>query len=175
MGRETLNPQIVVLRKESSGDFSVLLVKRSDTGVWALPGGRREAGETLGQAAARETKEETGYEVTLTRELGIYRLPHLKAMGGVFVFVGEIKSGEPKSSEEITAVRWFTANRLPYTLLPFHKEKIRAAVEGRREVDVQQLYTFSGILFHYLPTPHILFRMLKFYWLLKRARQRVSH
>jgi ADP-ribose pyrophosphatase YjhB (NUDIX family) len=42
----------------------VLLVRRSDDGRWAMPGGWVEPGETPAEAAVRETLEETGLVVT---------------------------------------------------------------------------------------------------------------
>lgn len=159
---------MVILRQDERGNFSVLLVKRSDIGVWTIPGGRREPGESLEGAAVREAKEETGYDVTLIRQLGMYRLPHLRAMGEVFIFVGAVRSGTQKISAEIAVVRWFPVNCLPYTLLPFHREKIQAAVAGKSGLDVLQPHTFGDIVIHYLPVPWILWKMWRFYRLLKR-------
>ncbi|WP_051393176.1 NUDIX hydrolase [Glycomyces arizonensis] len=44
----------------------LLLIRRTDTGQWAVPGGGSEVGETVGLAAVREAFEETGLDVTLT-------------------------------------------------------------------------------------------------------------
>ena len=47
-------------------DESILLIKRGREpakGLWAIPGGKVEFGETLREAAIREAKEETGLEV----------------------------------------------------------------------------------------------------------------
>src|SRR5579885_3187653 len=44
----------------------VLLIKREDFEVWALPAGGVESGETLAQTAIREVREETGLVVELT-------------------------------------------------------------------------------------------------------------
>ena len=50
----------------------ILLTKREDFEVWCLPSGGVEEGEFLAEAAIRETKEETGVDVELTRLVGVY-------------------------------------------------------------------------------------------------------
>ncbi|MCC3763089.1 NUDIX hydrolase N-terminal domain-containing protein [Glycomyces sp. TRM65418] len=44
----------------------LLVIKRTDTGQWAMPGGAAEVGESVGLAAVREAFEETGLDVELT-------------------------------------------------------------------------------------------------------------
>ncbi len=53
----------------------VLLIRRSDNGRWALPGGQMEVGESLPEAAAREVGEETGLIVEIVGILGTYTDP----------------------------------------------------------------------------------------------------
>lgn len=53
----------------------VLLEKRSDCGLWGLPGGKIEPGEAISQTAVREILEETGLHVRVTRLLGVYSGP----------------------------------------------------------------------------------------------------
>ena len=50
----------------------ILLTQREDFETWILPSGGIEEGESIGQAAIRETKEETGIDVELTRLVGVY-------------------------------------------------------------------------------------------------------
>ena len=54
-----------------NADGDVLLERRSDNGLWCLPGGRVEPGESLLQTALREAKEETGLTIVVTRLLGV--------------------------------------------------------------------------------------------------------
>ncbi len=53
-------PSVNVVVTNDKGE--ILLIKRSDNDNWALPGGAIDLGESLTQAAIRETKEETGIE-----------------------------------------------------------------------------------------------------------------
>jgi len=50
----------------------ILLVKRRDVPVWVLPGGGIEEGETPLQAAIREAKEETGFNIKVVRQVAKY-------------------------------------------------------------------------------------------------------
>lgn len=53
----------------------VLLIRRDDNDLWALPGGMLELGETVTQAAVREVREETGIECAVTALVGVYSDP----------------------------------------------------------------------------------------------------
>jgi ADP-ribose pyrophosphatase YjhB (NUDIX family) len=53
----------------------VLLHRRRDSGLWALPGGVMDLGETITEAVAREVCEETGVTVEITGLVGIYSDP----------------------------------------------------------------------------------------------------
>ena len=90
----------------------VLLQKRRDFRIWALPGGRVEAGETLDDAAIRETFEETGLRVTLMRKVGTYWKPQHDDT--VTVFTARVVGGEiVRVSDETRDVRWFDLEHLP--------------------------------------------------------------
>ncbi len=54
-------------------DKSILLVRRKDDGLWSLPGGLVDWGETVESAVMREVQEETGLTVTgVDRLVGVY-------------------------------------------------------------------------------------------------------
>jgi len=69
----TLVPSVNVVVINGAGD--ILLIRRTDNGNWALPGGAIDLGESVAQAAARETLEETGIECEVTGIVGIYSDP----------------------------------------------------------------------------------------------------
>lgn len=53
----------------------VLLHRRSDNGLWTIPGGAMEPGEDIAGCCLREVHEETGLEVEITRLVGLYTNP----------------------------------------------------------------------------------------------------
>jgi 8-oxo-dGTP pyrophosphatase MutT (NUDIX family) len=53
----------------------VLLIRRTDNDLWALPGGGQEFGEFIAETAVRETREETGIDIDVTGLVGIYSSP----------------------------------------------------------------------------------------------------
>ena len=54
----------------------LLMIRRTDSGLFALPGGRHELGETLTETAIRETWEETGVTIRVDGLVGIFSNPH---------------------------------------------------------------------------------------------------
>ena len=93
----------------------ILLIRRSDNDNWALPGGAMDLGESLVDAARRETAEETGVQVQITGLVGIYTDPRHVIL---YTSNGEVRqefsvvltarpvSGEPTPSDESREVRW---------------------------------------------------------------------
>ncbi|MDQ6834354.1 MAG: NUDIX hydrolase [Chloroflexota bacterium] len=68
----------------------VVLTRREDLGIWCLPGGGVDAGESVTHAAIREVREETGLDVHLTQVVGIYSRPRWHGGGDhMVVFAAE--------------------------------------------------------------------------------------
>jgi 8-oxo-dGTP pyrophosphatase MutT (NUDIX family) len=93
----------------------ILLIHRTDNDNWALPGGAMDLGESLPEAAVRETLEETGVCVEVTGLVGIYTDPRhviLYTSNGEarqefsVVFTARPVGGEPTPSAESRDVRW---------------------------------------------------------------------
>ncbi|PKB79208.1 MAG: hypothetical protein BZY88_14500 [SAR202 cluster bacterium Io17-Chloro-G9] len=64
-------PKVDVRGVVFKGD-DVLLVKERDDGLWSLPGGWAEVGETPKEAVAREVVEESGFQVEVSRLLALH-------------------------------------------------------------------------------------------------------
>ena len=93
-------------------DDSLLLSKRSDLNVWALPGGRLDPGESLAEAAAREVDEETGIIAADLRPVGLYYMAGWRRLN--VLFSGMVAGGELSSqSFETRANDFFPLNALP--------------------------------------------------------------
>jgi 8-oxo-dGTP pyrophosphatase MutT (NUDIX family) len=58
-----------VVHRTFDGRLELALVHRRSPVLWALPKGTPDAGETLEETALRETREETGLEVEIERQL----------------------------------------------------------------------------------------------------------
>jgi ADP-ribose pyrophosphatase YjhB (NUDIX family) len=69
----TLVPSVNVV--VINGVVDILLIRRTDNGNWALPGGAIDLGESVAQAAAREMLEEAGIECVVTGIVGTYSDP----------------------------------------------------------------------------------------------------
>jgi 8-oxo-dGTP pyrophosphatase MutT (NUDIX family) len=118
----------------------LLLQQRSDGGQWGLPGGSVEIGESVHDAVIREVREETGLQVTVLRLVGVYSEPALQVVrypdGNVWHYVSvcfecAVRSGELTTCDETLALRYVPAARLPATLLPNHRIRIRDACARR--------------------------------------------
>ena len=108
-------------------DGKLLLIKRHDDGLWAVPGGMVEVGETLANAALRELKEETGLAGEITCLLGIFdsRIwkSQTKSQAYHVIFEAIVREGDPIITKEATDWRFFAVDELP-SLSPGHTERV---------------------------------------------------
>jgi len=109
----SLVPSVNVAVINEAGDL--LLIRRTDNGNWALPGGAIDLGESVAQAAVRETLEETGIECEVTGIVGIYSDPRHVILYTSddevrqefsIVLTARALSGQPTPSSESSEVRW---------------------------------------------------------------------
>ncbi|MEV0939394.1 NUDIX domain-containing protein [Micromonospora wenchangensis] len=117
----------------------VLLIRRTDNGLWSLPGGGQEIGETVAETAVRETREETGISVEVAGMVGVYSDP-----GHVIEYSdGEVRqqfslcfravpvSGTPTPSDESHEVRWVARDEL--AALDIHPSTLLRITHGYEE------------------------------------------
>src|SRR5215471_13854522 len=99
---------------------AVLMQLRADNGLWALPGGTMQLGESIATTAVRETKEETGLDIEITGLVGLYTDPrHIIAYADGEVrqqfnvcFSARVIGGTLTSSVESKAVEFMEPGRL---------------------------------------------------------------
>jgi ADP-ribose pyrophosphatase YjhB (NUDIX family) len=118
----SLVPSVNAVVVNDAGE--ILLIRRTDNGNWAVPGGAIDLAESVAQAAVRETLEESGIECAITGIVGIYSDPRhviLYTSNGEarqefsIVLTATPLGGQPRSSSESSAVRWVPASELPAT------------------------------------------------------------
>lgn len=122
-------------------DGRILLIRRTDNGNLALPGGGMDLGESITDAATRETREETGVDVEITGLVGIYTNPrHLieyTSNGEVrqefsVVFTARPVGGSPQPSSESSEVVWIDPREVAgLRMHPSMRQRIEHFVEGR--------------------------------------------
>lgn len=130
-------PVVGIAAAARTEDGRWLLIRRGDTGQWALPGGTLEWGETLRKGIVRELAEETGVdEVTLGEVVGVYSDPKRDPrFHAVTVVVGAIiaaPSKAPANPVEVVEVRLFADAELPTTLSHGMGQMLQLARTGER-------------------------------------------
>jgi ADP-ribose pyrophosphatase YjhB (NUDIX family) len=120
----------------------VLLIRRTDNGLWALPGGGQDFGEYIAETAARETREEAGVDIEVTGIVGIYTNPaHVVEYSDGEVrqqfsicFHARYVSGRPTTSNESSEVRWIRRGELDaLSIHPSMRLRIDHGYERRPE------------------------------------------
>ena len=120
----------------------ILLTRRADNGLWCLPGGRMESGESAAEACEREVREETGLTVRVKRLVGVYSHPDQlviypdgnKAHIVALHFEAEVTGGDLGLSNETTAFGYFSVAEIQsMELLGRHKERVVDTLENHPE------------------------------------------
>jgi 8-oxo-dGTP diphosphatase len=111
-----------------------VLVRRTDTGDWALPGGTLEWGEQLRHAIRRELREEAGVDLLeLESVSGIYSDPtrdaRFHAVTVVVRATVSLPQEPPDNPAEIADVRLFATQELPSALAHGMTDMLRHAAE----------------------------------------------
>lgn len=114
----------------------VLLLRREFLLLWDLPGGGIEKGEDPAEAAVRETREETGYQIEIDNLVGRYLHQSVYGRGDqlTMAFRAHAIGGSPKRlGLETMGLRWFEMTKLPRGLEPLHRQIIADALADTAE------------------------------------------
>lgn len=134
-----VNPRLVVTTLPVTEDGRLILLRRGiepGLGAWAQPGGFLEVDETVGEAAVRETLEETGLLIRPGEIVGLYT--RLEAAVVVLVLEAKVIGGTPTLTPEALEIGAFSANAIPWSGLAF-KTTYWALVDwlGQRHPDLR--------------------------------------
>lgn len=118
---------IVVVRR---GDRFLLVHECKHGELWYLPAGRVEAGETLMEAAVRETLEESGVPIRLTGVLRIEHTPSDTAARLRVIFVGEpLSDTPPKSARDAESLEAAWVSLAELELYDMRGPEVRELIE----------------------------------------------
>jgi 8-oxo-dGTP pyrophosphatase MutT (NUDIX family) len=132
-------------RKPSASVFvtdnvgAILLLRRTDNGLWTIPTGSLKKGETVSQCAIRECEEETGLAVEITGLVGVFSTPdHVIAYGGGEVrqpvnvcLRARVTGGHAKPTEEASEIRWVRPDQLSdYDIHPAIMRRMRHGIDS---------------------------------------------
>jgi 8-oxo-dGTP pyrophosphatase MutT (NUDIX family) len=134
-------PSANVIVVNSQGQ--ILLIRRTDNGNWAVPGGGMDPGESITDTAVRETLEETGITCEITGLVGIYTSPrHVIRYTSndevrqefSIVFTARPFGGELRPSNESAEPQWvFPANLAKLQMHPSMRLRIQHYLDKRNE------------------------------------------
>lgn len=113
----TQNGIVLVVSVSILKNDEVLLIKENKqfaVNKWNFPSGRIEQNEDILDAACREVKEETGFDVKLTGTTGIYNfISSSNHQVILFHFIGEIIGSSLKiEEEEIIDSKWIKVSEM---------------------------------------------------------------
>ncbi|MEU5693715.1 NUDIX domain-containing protein [Actinosynnema sp. NPDC020468] len=92
-------------------DGRLLLVRRANPpgeGLWSIPGGRVEQGESDVDAVEREFLEETGLSVTVGRWVGTVTRPAARGRYEIHDYACQVRSGVLRAGDDAADARWVT-------------------------------------------------------------------
>jgi 8-oxo-dGTP diphosphatase len=129
---------VAVAGRTASGEW--LLIRRADTGTWALPGGTLEWGEVLTDGMRRELEEEAGVvDSKVVRLVGVYSRPDRDPRFHAVTVLVECEISapvkEPCNPLEILEARLFATEDLPAELAMGMQDMLDAARRGDTVVE----------------------------------------
>ena len=120
-------------------DGNIVLIRRRDTGKWAIPGGFVDWGENIPTTVQRELKEETGLElVAVSRLIGVYsEMNRDPRVHSICILVEAKAQGDIQVQDklEILEVKTFARETIPLNNLSYdHNQQMQDYLENRNIV-----------------------------------------
>jgi 8-oxo-dGTP pyrophosphatase MutT (NUDIX family) len=137
--QKLLAPGAAAIIRDERG--RVLLQKRSDVGLWGIPGGGQELGERIDETVRREVREEVGLDVEPKRIIALCTSPRFdvtfpngdQLQPYVVCFECEIVGGALKKDDgEVLDIGWFDFDHLP-PMTPLSHQPLKDAARFRGE------------------------------------------
>jgi len=107
-------------------------------GLWNLPAGYLENGETVEEGALRETWEEARARVAITRLHCLYNLPHVQQV--YLHFLATMSQPDYKAGPESLEVKLFAADELPWDEIAFSSSTFALKMYLKYGNDYQDLH-----------------------------------
>jgi ADP-ribose pyrophosphatase YjhB (NUDIX family) len=134
-------PKVDVRAAVFDADDRLLMVREaSDQGRWTLPGGWADVNVTPAENAVKETREESGYTVAVTKLAAVWDRTRQGHPSGLFscakmFFLCDLVGGEATTSLETSGVGWFAEADLPadLSLARILPHQIQRMFEHRRD------------------------------------------
>lgn len=131
-----VNVYLILIQREK-----ILMMKRANTGfkdgMYSLPAGKLERGETVHQALVREAQEEVGVDISMNSDwLKSTNILHRYSKEGTVAFdffqrahtfKGAVENREPEKCDEVI---WVPLNELPANTIPYVKKGILNSLNG---------------------------------------------
>lgn len=148
-------PQSVVAVVLSADKSAVLLIKRRDVPMWALPGGGIDPGESPEDAVVREVSEETGLKVKIVRQVALYTPVNKLAKVTCLYECTSIDDSQPMQGEETQEVAFFPLDALPTPFFFLHGEWIEDTKKNTPELIIKELshITYFELFKYFLRDP----------------------
>ena len=117
-------------------DKGILLEKRTDNGMWCVPGGALELGETLEEGLRREVKEETSLDIFNPKLFDVKAGVHMIYPNKDEVYYTDVVyeineyEGDLKPDLESKELVWTPIDKLPDNIMPTQIEYIEKFVKS---------------------------------------------